>query len=312
MSTDAHASPERGELGILIGFDGSEHARDALLYAARAAQRAGTQLTVVNAYTIPPMVYGVPAEFSVEDSLENSAQGVLDEARKLLHDYPGKVTFLIERGDAAGVMVRLSAEAQVAVVGARGRGGFVGRILGSVSSALPAHSRCPTVVVPAEYAADAPSGVERFTPPRDDSPVVVGVDGSEPSRVAALAAAKVADARSAPLTLSMTVPPPESFNPWYPSGINSEATMARLQQLEDEIEQEAARLRELFPALQTTVHVELGDPVEALAEGSTSVQLTVVGTRGHGRVVRTLLGSISRGVLLRAKGAVMVAPTPHD
>src|SRR5699024_1891474 len=96
------------------------------------------------------------------------------------------------------------------------------------------------------------------------------------------------------------------------AGINSEATMSRLQELENEIEEEAARLRELFPSLRTTVRVELGDPVEALAEGSASAQLTVVGTRGHGRVVSTLLGSVSRGVLLRAEGAVMGAPTPRD
>src|SRR5690625_7240647 len=75
----------------------------------------------------------------------------------------------------------------------------------------------------------------------------------------------------------MTVPPPETFNPWYPGAvINSEATMSRLQELENEIEEEAARLRELFPSLRTTVRVELGDPVEALAEGSASAQLTVV------------------------------------
>lgn len=313
MSNDARTPQGSGDLGILIGFDGSEHARDALLYAARAAQRAGAQLTVVNAYTIPPMVYGVPAEFSVEDSLEVHARAILDEAREQLDGYPGKVTYLIERGDAAGVMVGLSSEARLAVVGARGRGGFVGRILGSVSSALPAHSHCPTVVVPAGYAEGAPLGPERFAPSQDGSPVVVGVDGSDRSRVAALVGAKVATARSAPLVLSMTVPPPESFNPWYPgAGINSEATMSRLQELEGEIEQEAAHLRELFPSLRTTVRVELGDPVEALAEGSATAQLTVVGTRGHGRVVSTLLGSVSRGVLLRATGAVMVAPTPHD
>src|SRR5690625_2729790 len=90
MSNDARTPQGSGDLGILTGFDGSEHARDALLYAARAAQSAGTQLTVVNAYTIPPMVYGVPAEFSVEDSLEVHARAILDEARELLDGYPGK------------------------------------------------------------------------------------------------------------------------------------------------------------------------------------------------------------------------------
>src|SRR5690625_5030997 len=249
MSTDARTPQGSGDLGILIGFDGSEHARDALLYAARAAQRAGTQLTVVNAYTIPPMVYGVPAEFSVEDSLEVNARTILDEARELLDGYPGKVNYLIERRDAAGGRVGLCSPAELAVVGPRGRGGSAGRTLGSVSSALPAHSHCLTVVVPSGYADDAPAGPERFAPPQDDSPVVVGVDGSERSHMAALAGAKVATARSDPLVLSMPVPPPETFNPWYPgAGINSEATMSRLQELENEIEEEAARLRELFPS----------------------------------------------------------------
>src|SRR5690625_6956978 len=161
------------------------------------------------------MVYGVPAEFSVEDSLEVNARTILDEARELLDGYPGKVNYLIKRGDAAGVMVGLSSQAELAVVRARGRGGFVGRILRSVSSALPAHSHCLTVVAPSAYADDAPAGPERFAPPQDDSPVVVGVDGSERSHMAALAGAKVASARSAPLVLSMTVPPPVTFTPWY-------------------------------------------------------------------------------------------------
>src|SRR5699024_886515 len=79
LSTDARTPQGSGDLAILFCFAGADHARDALLYGARDAQRAGTQLTVVNAYTSPPMVYGVPAEFSVEDSLEVNARTILDE-----------------------------------------------------------------------------------------------------------------------------------------------------------------------------------------------------------------------------------------
>lgn len=317
MNNGVHTSSDSGspqrDLGVLVGFDGSEHARDALLYAARAAQRTGWPLTVVNAYTVPPLVYGVPAEFSVDDSLRSVATHTLDQAREQLTDYPGEVTYLIERGDAAGAMVRLSSEARLAVVGARGRGGFVGRILGSVSSALPAHSHCLSVVVPADYAADAPEGAGRFDPVDDRSPVVVGLDGSQRGRAALQAGAQAAAGREAPLVLTMSVPPPESFNPWYPATrMTADDTAQRLQELEDQLESEAAWVREQFPGLHTSVQVEIGDAVEQLAHHAASAQLTVVGTRGHGRVVSTLLGSVSRGLLLRATGPVMVAPGPRE
>ena len=47
-----------------------------------------------------------------------------------------------------------------------------------------------------------------------------------------------------------------------------------------------------------------------LAEHSRTAQLTIVSTRGHGRMVSALLGSVSRGLLERAEGPVMVVPAP--
>ena len=55
------------------------------------------------------------------------------------------VTSSLETGDPAGVLVDLSEEAVLTVVGTRGGGGFADRLLGTVSSALPAHAHCPTI-----------------------------------------------------------------------------------------------------------------------------------------------------------------------
>jgi nucleotide-binding universal stress UspA family protein len=55
---------------------------------------------------------------------------------------------VLEDRHPADALVELSSEADLVVVGARGRGGFRGLLLGSVTHALVLHATCPVVVVP--------------------------------------------------------------------------------------------------------------------------------------------------------------------
>ena len=301
------------DLGVLIGFDGSEHSVLALHYAARAARQRGTRLTVVTAFTIGAMAHarlvGVP-EFSEEKLKQEVAESVLEEARGYLKDYPGEVSYRSAKGDAAGVLVELSGSAQLAVVGARGRGGFLGRVLGSVATALPSHAKCPTVIVPRGYRMENDDAGDRFAPLESSKPVLVGVEGSAYSRVAALQAADVAAARSVSLHMVMALPPVEGALVWYPELTSTDAVyiQRRQRELENALEAEATWLRGHVPDLDIITSVEIGDPVTVLTKASTSAQLTVVGTHGRRSVGTLLMGSVSRGVLLSAKGPVMVVP----
>ncbi|WP_150461020.1 universal stress protein [Nesterenkonia ebinurensis] len=309
--------PAERDLGVVVGFDGSEQATRALHYAARAAQRRGTKLTVVTAFTLPVGLYantvGVP-DISQEDVKRQMAEKTLDSARDYLSGYPGEVTYRAEHGDASGVLVDLSASAELVVVGARGRGGFIGRVLGSVATALPAHAKAPTVVVPRHYPLPEAEGPERFAPAVSDQPVTVGTDGSPDSRIAVLQAAQAAQDRQAPLRMIVSLPPLDGALMWYPelAPRGAEVSEVRQRELSGTLEAEAEWVSRHFPDLEIIRSVELGEAITVLTSASREAQLTVVGTRGRGGVASALLGSVSRSVLYNAEGPVMVVPHLED
>lgn len=312
------------DLGVLVGFDASAHSRAALRFAATEAQRRKTVLTVVTAYAIPVEIYpnlaSMPKEH--EDTAKKKvAQDTLDLARKYLRDYTGETIFGTAQGDAAGVFVDFSSRAQLVVVGARGRGGFAGRILGSVAAALPAHSRCPSVVVTGavgesstESAAttadsDTVGDAEVFVPTHAQGPVVAAIDGSDRSAEVVRVAADAAERNGASLTVLMAMPLVEEWLYWYPElRVDDEASRKRRVDLEEAVKSDLAWLRDAHPTLDYSVSVEIGDPADLIVRQTGKAQLTVVGTRGRGAVRSAILGSVSRAVLNQAQGPIMVVP----
>lgn len=309
--TETHPSqaPLYNDFGVLVGFDGSELAALAVRYGASEALRRNTVLTVISAYTLPTMIYPNIASMPPEpedQAAKRAAETTIAEAVELLRDHPGPISFRTAAGDASGVLVALSADAEVVIVGARGRGGFMGRMLGSVSTALPAHAHCPTVVVPRHVAHNGQGEGSG----RDEGSVVVAVDGSAAGAVAVNTAARAAASRGADLEIVSVLPTGDEWLYWYPElELNAEVSVRRQKQLETTLEKESLRLKEQFPDLPIITSVPMGDPKDILSEISTRAQLTVMGTRGRGAVRSALLGSVSRAVLNRAEGPVMVVPS---
>jgi len=137
--------------GIVVGVDGSEQSSRALAWAVDEARVRGAHLTVVHAW-LPPYVSGYPLAplgFDV-DLHAKSAQKVLDEAVDAV-DTRGVtgVDRVLVAGSAAPELLRAAEGADLLVVGARGTGGFVGLLAGSVATQMTHHAPCPVVVVPA-------------------------------------------------------------------------------------------------------------------------------------------------------------------
>lgn len=292
--------------GIVVGVDGSDQGLCALKWGAREAKRRGSVLNIVTAYTIPVFAASsMDAGYATLDDqlIRDGAEAVVREARESITDDSLTVRTYIESGDPTGVLLDLSREAELIVVGTRGRGGFVGRLLGSVSSALPAHAKCPTVVVPVcmdKRPADAPEVQDV---------VVVGVDGSDRARRAVLVAAEQAAVRGFKLRVVCALAPVSGALAWMPATVDQEAVMV------DVRHQMAIGVRWIsshFPGLIVETDVIEGAPVEVLIRESAKARLLVTGSRGRGGFAGMLLGSTSQGVLHHSKGPVMVVPDGED
>ncbi len=138
---------------IVVGVDGSEHARAALRVAADEAALRGARLRVVAAWDIAPAVYsgGFAPGFDQEtvdafrDTAETVVREALAEAKRLQPAL--ELEGHTREGQAAEVLLEEASDALLLVVGNRGRGGFTSLLLGSVSQQLVHHSPCPVLVV---------------------------------------------------------------------------------------------------------------------------------------------------------------------
>lgn len=154
---EAVKQEESERSGIVVGVDGSESSLGALRWALRQARLTGASVRAVT--TWPPVtVYGgiAPAEergYRDEDrSYAKIASQVLAETiHKALAeeaDAPKvEIEQIAEFGNAAEVLLKTSAGAELLVLGSRGHGGFVGALLGSVSQHCVQHATCPVVIV---------------------------------------------------------------------------------------------------------------------------------------------------------------------
>ena len=136
---------------IVVGTDGSTNADAALDWAYDEAKRWGADLFVVHAWAYPYAYGGV--RVTVEEPPELAkldAAKLLDEACAALRVRKGADVPLHPRlagGSAARTLMDEGKDADLIVVGSRGRGGFLSLLLGSTAHQVAHHALCPVAIV---------------------------------------------------------------------------------------------------------------------------------------------------------------------
>ncbi|MET9395313.1 universal stress protein [Streptomyces sp. NPDC006624] len=139
---------------VVVGVDGSPAGDRAVDFAFAEAALRKAPLLALHAWTTWNAPLPAPQDPSAPYS--NPPGALAGEEARLLaealsgrqEDYPDVVVeHRIVHGGAREALIEASGSAQLMVVGARGRGGFAGLLLGSVSQALLHHAHCPVAVV---------------------------------------------------------------------------------------------------------------------------------------------------------------------
>ena len=284
--------------GILVGVDGSSASDAAVSWAAHDAVMRGLPITLMHVQDPMSRTWS-PAEGLKEVSGWQKAEGrgILANASKIAHDITKDASQITINGEmqfaAPGpTLVDRSEDAELIVVGTDGRGALTRGLLGSISSGLVRHARCPVVVI---------RDGEPQAPQLTDAPVLVGVDGSPASELATEIAFDEASRRHVGLM---------ALHAWSDKDLVQlpGVDWPKLKAEEERLMSEAlAGWQERYPDVTVTKLLVCDQPARALVETSQSAQLVVVGSHGRNAFTRTFLGSVSNAVVQSVRVPVVVA-----
>lgn len=292
---------------VVVAVDGSEASNNAVRWAANTALKRGIPLRLASSYTMPQFLYaeGMVPPKELFDDLQNETFEKIEAARAIAHEVAPelKIGHTIAEGSPIDMLLEMSNDVTMIVMGSRGMGGLSGMVMGSVSASVVSHANCPVVVVRED---------SHVTEDTKYGPVVVGVDGSEVSQKATEYAFAEAQARGAELIAVHT---------WMDMQVQASlAGLSAAQQEWAEVEKEQANLLserlaplvEKYPEVKVRKIIARDRPVRALSESADGAQLLVVGSHGRGGFKGMLLGSTSRALLQASPCPMMVVRPDSD
>jgi nucleotide-binding universal stress UspA family protein len=288
-SSELNESPTMSR--VVVGFDGGDESRDALCFAGRLARLEGAALAVAAVGLFEPQV----SSEAERVASTNGRRAIFAAVSEVL----GPRSFeprTVEGLPAARGLIRLAEAdgADLIVVGSTRRGRLGRVFLGSVGAQLLHGSPCPVAVIP-----------RGFRNERREVRGALGIayDGSPEADLALAEAVHLSRVLEVGVRLIGVVPPMELLD--VPREERVADDLRRGEELSALLERAAATVDD---GVETEIRLLTGDPGQALVTAGDDLDMLVLGSRGRGRLGRTVLGSVSAHVSCNAECPVIVVP----
>ncbi|MFC6286311.1 universal stress protein [Nocardioides sp. GCM10027113] len=279
---------------IVVGLDGSHSSGRALGWAIDQAVLEHRPLTLAHAVVPEGAVWldasGNDHRVGVETT-RTEGHDLLNRAREEIdRRAPGlEVHEVLRVADPRDLLLALSEDAAMVVVGSRGRGPVRSLLLGSVGVAVTRHARCPVVV----HRPGDPSRVRHG--------IVVGVDATPAARTTLEFAYRQASLRDLPLTVVHCY-----WSVGGPAAAEQVAADAQEQRLL--LAETISGMAEKFPDVHVHTQVARGLVDDVLVRAGEETHLVVVGGHHGGAASEVLFGSVASSVVEHATCPVAVVP----
>ncbi len=135
---------------IVVGVDGSEASAGALAFAFEEAELTHSTLVAVHGRGLSATngPFDIDVAPAVAEELEREERMLAEMTAGLRAEHPDvEVELRAVPVPAIRALADHSEDASLVVVGTRGRGGFLGLLLGSVSATVLQHAKCPVAVI---------------------------------------------------------------------------------------------------------------------------------------------------------------------
>ena len=280
---------------IIVGVERSERSRDAVALGRTLARSLGRELLLVAVYLVDVRsALMSPAAHAA--ALADEAAATLEWVASPFSGPVAETRAVPSTSVARGLQAVAQEENALAIVVGPSHRGAIGHVVpGTVGERLLRSAPCPVAVAPSGYRAAEPGAIDR---------IGVGFTAEPEADEALGAAIGIAARTGAAIQVLSVVEPPSAVVLGYAWGYGEFEQTAR----DDLAGSLAATMAEVASRVEIDGDVVDGYADDELARLSTEVDLLVCGSHGRGALGRVMLGSVSAGVMRKARCPVLIVP----
>ncbi len=275
---------------ILVAYDGSSSARNALTLAGKMAKEDQSWIKVL---TVVPSYEGdldLIKVSNIKEAITGPGERLLTEARQIADSQDVFILTNLEQGEPYERIVQVAEEenCDLIVMGRRGTNNLDRAFMGSVSARVIGHTTKDVLVIPEESSLSWRN-------------ILLATDGSPSSDNALARSLEIAQERGSRLSAMTVVYTNDEFIALEQSVVQELYKAA--DKILDKVRKRAGDL-----GVQTDLYVKEGEPYQAVVSlaAELGTDLVILGSHGRKGFTRLLMGSVTERVIGYAGCPVLV------